>query len=151
VTLIISAVISLLFACGVYLLLQRDLLRVVLGIVLVSNSANLFIVSAGLARGAPPIYSLPEESPVSDPLVQAMALTAIVISSSTAALLLALVYKIYTTHGTIDLDDISRAEMQAAEALERDEGPLAEPSGDPEREQQPARGPGDVELEEEIR
>jgi len=146
---VLSVVVSVLFACGVFLLLQRDLLRVVLGIVLISNAANLFIVSAGLARGTAPIYPLPEGGPVSDPLVQAMALTAIVISSSTAALLLALVYKIYASHGTIDLDDVSEAEMRESEALERGDGDPAD--GDPEREEEPAHDPDQVELREETR
>lgn len=150
-TLVLSAIVSVIFACGVFLLLQRDLLRVVLGIVLVSNAAILFIVSAGLSRGAAPIYPLSEGTPVSDPLVQAMALTAIVISSSTAALLLALVYKIYASHGTIDLDDVSEAEMREAEALERGGGDPADPDGEPEREEEPDHDPDEVELKEETR
>lgn len=121
--LIVSLVISILFGAGVFLTLQRDILRVVIGIILISNSANLFIIAAGLGRGRPPIYPLPEESPVSDPLVQAMALTAIVISSSVAALLMALVYRLYTSHDTVDLEDISRAESREAESLERGDDP----------------------------
>lgn len=124
--LIVSLVISILFGVGVFLTLQRDILRVVIGIIMISNSANLFIIAVGLGRGEPPIYPLPEGSPVSDPLVQAMALTAIVISSSVAALLLSLVNRIYASHHTIDLEDVSESEVREAEALER--------SGDPERE-----------------
>lgn len=124
--LIVSLVISILFGVGVFLTLQRDILRVVIGIIMISNSANLFIIAVGLGRGEPPIYPLPEGSPVSDPLVQAMALTAIVISSSVAALLLSLVYRIYASHRTVDLEDVSESEVREAEALER--------SGDPERE-----------------
>lgn len=141
--LVLSAVISLVFACGVFLLLQRDLLRVVLGIVLVSNSANLFIVAAGLSRGEPPIHPLPEGAPISDPLVQAMVLTAIVISTSVAALLLALVYRLYTLDGTVDLERISEEEVREAEALER--------GGSPEKEEEPSRDPAEVELREETR
>ena len=55
-----ALVVSIVFASGTFLLLQRDLTRVVVGIVLVSNSAVLFIIAAGLARGEPPIYQLPE-------------------------------------------------------------------------------------------
>lgn len=121
--LIVSLVISILFGAGVFLTLQRDILRVVIGIILISNSANLFIIAAGLGRGRSPIYPLPEGSPVSDPLVQAMALTAIVISSSVAALLMALVYRLYTSHDTVDLEDISGAESREAEALERGDDP----------------------------
>ena len=130
-TLIISLAISLIFGAGAYLILQRNLVRVVIGIVLISNAANLFIVAAGITRGRAPIYPLPEGSEVSDPLVQAMVLTAIVIGSSVAALLLALSYRLYTSHNSIDVNDISRAEAEAAEALERGEEPERI---DPERE-----------------
>ncbi len=130
--LVISLAISLIFGAGAYLVLQRNLVRVVIGIVLISNAANLFIVAAGITRGQAPIYPLREGSQVSDPLVQAMVLTAIVIGSSVAALLLALSYRLYTSHNSIDVEDISRAEAEAAEALERDESPE---HIDPEREE----------------
>lgn len=129
----ISLVVALVFGAGAFLILQRDLFRVVIGIVLISNAANLFIIAAGLSRGVPPIHPLPDGAPVSDPLVQAMALTAIVISFSVAVLLLSLVYRLYTSHKTVDLEDISRMELREAEALERDD-----PKGDPEREEEPA-------------
>ena len=76
--------------------------------------------------GPAPILPLPEGSSGSDPLVQAMAITAIVITSSVAALLLALVYRLYVSHETVDLEDISEAEMRYAEALEREGGPEEE-------------------------
>ena len=128
----VSIVIAVVFGSGTFLIMQRDLLRLVVGIVLVSNSAVLFIIAAGLSRGRPPIYPL-RGAETSDPLVQAMALTAIVIGSSVAALLLALVYRLYVSHGSVDIDDISEAEMRAAEALER----LDEPDDEPEREEEP--------------
>jgi multicomponent Na+:H+ antiporter subunit C len=59
-----------------------------------------------------------------------MALTALVIGFGVAALLLAMVYRLYTTHGTVDLEEIAEAEMREAEALER--------ADDPEREEVPA-------------
>ncbi len=115
-----SLVIALVFGSGAYLILQRDLFRVVIGIVLISNAANLFIIAAGLSRGVPPIKPIPNGATVSDPLVQAMALTAIVISFSVAVFLLSLVYRLYNSHKTIDLEDISEMELREAEALERD-------------------------------
>jgi multicomponent Na+:H+ antiporter subunit C len=145
-----ALMISVVFASGTYLLLQRDLTRVVVGIILVSNAAVLFIISAGLTRGEPPIYPLPEGGEqgapgagVSDPLVQAMALTALIIGLCVAALLLAMVYKLYTSHQTIDLEEIADVEMRQAEALER--------ADDPEVEEVPAEGPEEVELREETR
>ncbi len=142
-----ALVISIVFASGTFLLLQRDLTRVVVGIILVSNSAVLFIIAAGLTRGEPPIYPLPEGGEqslgVSDPLVQAMALTALIISFGVAALLLAMVYRLYTSHRTIDLEEIGDAEMRQAEALEV--------ADDPEVEEVPAEEPEEVELREETR
>ena len=129
-TLFSALVVSVVFASGTFLLLQRDLLRAVVGIVLVSNSATLFIISAGLTRGAAPIYPLPEDGGVSDPLVQGMALTALIIGFGVAALLLAMVYRLYASHGTVDAEEISVAEMREAEALER--------ADDPEKEEVPA-------------
>ncbi len=129
-----ALVVAVVFASGTFLLLQRDLTRVVVGIILVSNSAVLFIISAGLTRGVAPILPLEGEG-AADPLVQAMALTALVIGFGVAALLLAMVYRLYTTHGTVDLEEIAAAEMREAEALERTDDPEREEV--PEREQDP--------------
>lgn len=122
-TFAISLAISVIFGTGAFLILQRNLVRVVVGMILISNSAILFLIAAGLSRGRPPIYPLPEADPVSDPLVQAMALTALVISSSVTALLLSLVYRLYVSHRTVDIEAISEAEVREAEALERGESP----------------------------
>lgn len=134
-----ALVVAVVFASGTFLLLQRDLTRVVVGIILVSNSAVLFIISAGLTRGVAPILPLEGEG-ASDPLVQAMALTALVIGFGVAALLLAMVYRLYTTHGTVDLEEIAAAEMREAEALERTDDPEREEV--PEGERGPEAGPG---------
>ena len=129
----LSVVIAVVFGSGTFLIMQRDLLRLVVGVVLVSNSAVLFIIAAGLSRGEAPIYPLGDEE-TSDPLVQAMALTALVIGSSVAALLLALVYRLYVAHDSVDMDDISDAEMREAEALERLDEPDEE---EPVKEEEP--------------
>jgi multicomponent Na+:H+ antiporter subunit C len=140
VILFAAIVISVVFASGTFLLLQRDLARSVVGIVLVSNSATLFIISAGLTRGVAPIHPLPEGESVSDPLVQAMALTALIIGFAVAALLLAMVYRLYTSHHTVDLEEIAEAELRDAEALER--------ADDPEKEEVPAEEQDAGQVEE---
>lgn len=99
----LALVISVLFGSGAFLLLKRDLIRVVGGVILLSNGANLFIVAAGLSRGREPIYPLPPGEPVSDPLVQALVLTAIVISFGTVAVLLGLIYRASTARRAIDV------------------------------------------------
>jgi multicomponent Na+:H+ antiporter subunit C len=138
-----AVVISVVFASGTFLLLQRDATRVVVGIILVSNSAVLFIIAAGLTRGVPPIYPLEDSASVSDSLVQAMALTALIIGFGVAAVLLAMVYRLYTSHRTVDLEEIAEVETLQAEALEQ--------ADDPEVEEVPAEGPEEVELREDTR
>src|SRR5690606_9591783 len=85
--------IGVLFAAGVYLLLERSLTRVLLGFILMGNGANLlFLVAGGRAGGAPIIGETPEGE-MSDPLVQAMVLTAIVITLGITAFVLAMAYR----------------------------------------------------------
>ena len=136
-TLYAALVVSIVFASGTYLLLQRDLIRVVVGIILVSNSATLFIIASRLTRGEPPIYPLDSGGSVSDPLVQAMALTALVIGFGVAALLLAMVYRLYVSHRTVDAEEIADAEMREAEALDRTDDPGAEEVPEEEQDAEP--------------
>jgi multicomponent Na+:H+ antiporter subunit C len=120
VTLLVAAAVGVLFGTGCYLILKPDLFRVVAGIVLVSNAASLALMASGLTRADPPIG--PEgDDPVSDALVQSLTLTALVIGFGVAALLLALVYRVYTSLSTVDLDELSRAEVAREEELEREE------------------------------
>ena len=115
---VLSVVIAVLFGSGVYLVLKEDLIRLAIGLVLITNAANLFIMSSGLSSGPAPIYPLPDDGRVADPLVQAMVLTAIVIGFSVSALLLSLVYRVYTSHLSLDLDDLAAAEEREEEAME---------------------------------
>ena len=119
--LLFAAVIGTLFGCGVYLLLKPDLFRVVVGLVLISNAANLTLMASGLARGAAPILPLDSPDPVADPLVQAMTLTAIVIGFAVTAVLLALSVSVYRARQSVDLDELSEHEAAEAAALEASE------------------------------
>lgn len=94
-TLVLALVIAVLFGSGAFLVVKRDLIRVAAGVILLSNSANLFVVAAGLSRGVEPIYPLPEGERVSDPLVQALVLTAIVITFGAATIVLGLIYQVH--------------------------------------------------------
>lgn len=117
--LLVSLVIAIVFASGTFLLLQRDIARMVVGVILISNAAIVFTIAAGLSRGPAPIYPLPGDGAVSDPVVQAMALTALVIGAGTAALIMSMVYRIYTTHRTLDMEEVAIAERHQAEAIDR--------------------------------
>lgn len=115
---------SVIFGTGAYLLLGRSLVRVVLGVVLVSQAAVLTLIASGLTRGYAPIYPL--ERPVSDPLSQAMALTAIVIGLAVTALLLVLVFRVVVSYRTQELEDLAQEEAERDARLEREEAPEQE-------------------------
>jgi multicomponent Na+:H+ antiporter subunit C len=104
-TLLFAALTSILAGVGVYLLLSRTILRVVLGLVFLSYAANLAILGAGgLHPLAPPLLGL--EGPYVDPLPQALILTAIVIGFGTTALLLTLAFRSYQDTGQDDLANL---------------------------------------------
>lgn len=104
VNLTLVLVIGVLVACGVTLVLERSLTRVLVGFVLIGNGINLlFLVSSGEA-GRAPIVGL-GDGPMSDPLPQAMALTAIVITLGTTAFGLALAYRAWQLAGHDDVQD----------------------------------------------
>jgi multicomponent Na+:H+ antiporter subunit C len=106
------------FGMGAYLLLHRDLVRLVLGIVLVSQAAVLTLIASGLTRGAAPIYPLTERT-LSDPLSQAMALTAIVIGLAVTALLLVLVLRVVHAYESREIDEVAEKEADRDAQLER--------------------------------
>ena len=139
--LFIALVVAVLFGAGATLLLKSDLFRVVVGLMLISNAASLTVIASGLRRGQAPIYPLVPGEPVADPLTQAMTLTALIIGFATTALLLAMAYRIYTTHRSVDLDDLSRSERSAEEALERGTAVEQVEPEDAEAEQEAAGTP----------
>ncbi len=118
--LIFALTASILFGTGAYLLLNRDLVRVVLGVVVISQSAVLTLIASGLTRGVAPIYPLTRGA-VSDPLSQAMALTAIVIGLAVTALLLVLVLRVATAYQTQRFDDVAHEEAAEDARRERHE------------------------------
>ncbi len=119
--LLFAMAVGVLFGCGVFLVLKPDLFRVIVGLVLVSNAANLTLMASRLSGGQAPIRPLEGGEPTGDPVAQALTLTALVIGFAVTALLLALAYRVYTSHRSVDLDDLSRAEVRAEEELEREE------------------------------
>jgi len=127
-TVLLAAAVAVLFGSGTFLMLKTDLFRVVAGMVLISHAANLTLMAAGLGRGESPIYPLPEGKTISDPLVQAMTLTAIVIGFAVTALLLALVYRVYSSHFGADMDELAEAEVRHEAELEREREEAAAPA-----------------------
>lgn len=106
----LAFVIGGLFAMGFYMLLRRSLVKLLFGIMLLGNAANLLIfAAAGLARGGVPIVPEGAETlagPAADPLPQAFVLTAIVIGFGVLAFAIVLVRQAFWTLGSDDLDEL---------------------------------------------
>jgi multicomponent Na+:H+ antiporter subunit C len=127
--------ISILFGIGIYMILKRDLIKIAIGFNFISHSINLMIVTSGVLQGtlvpiftetmthstgfiftddyangtlAPIITGAADTGAFTDPLTQALVLTAIVISFATTAVLLTLAYRINEEYGTTDVDELRR-------------------------------------------
>lgn len=103
--LVLVGAIAALFTVGVYLLLERSLSRVLIGVILLGNGANLLFLVAGGAAGRPPIVGATPEGQMTDPLPQAMVLTAIVITLGLSAFLLAMAYRSWQLHRHDEVQD----------------------------------------------
>ena len=91
-TVTLAAVAAVLFGIGTYLLLQRKLSRIIIGLGLLTHGANVLLITAG-RRGDPPIIGVGNDATSADPMPQALALTAIVITFGVTSLLLALAFR----------------------------------------------------------
>ncbi len=114
----LALLIGVLYAVGTYLLLQRTLTRVVLGLGLLTHGANLLLLAAGGRAGAVPFTGSTDGGAgagTADPLPQAMVLTAIVIAFGVTAFLLALAHRSWQLTGQ-DLvqDDVEDRRVAAA-------------------------------------
>ena len=93
VSLVLVIIMGVLFAAGVYAMLERSLTRVLIGFLLLGNAANLFLLIVMGRPGVAPFYGAADPEDMSDPLPQALTLTAIVITFAVSAFLLALIYR----------------------------------------------------------
>lgn len=114
-TIAIAITAAVLFATGSWLLMQRRLTRIIIGIGLLGHGANLLLVSSGGRSGRAPIISADDVGGYSDPLPQALALTAIVITFGVTALLLALGYRSWQ----ITKDDVVEDDVEDRRILRR--------------------------------
>jgi len=93
-TVFTAALVAILYGAGVYMILQRTLTKVVLGLALLSHGANLLLLIVGGSAGLAPIIGhFTGDDTVADPIPQALVLTAIVISFGMTVFLLALAYR----------------------------------------------------------
>lgn len=113
--LVLAIVVGGLYAAGLYLMMRRSIVKLLLGLALLSHAANLLIFTAGgLRRGHPPLT--PEGAkqptgPVGDPLPQALILTAIVISFGVLAFAVVLVHRTHQEVGSDDSDEMTSTDQ----------------------------------------
>jgi multicomponent Na+:H+ antiporter subunit C len=123
--LILALTAGALYACSFYLLMRRNLLRFVIGLIILTNAHNLLIFTMGrLTRAAPPVIphdAKTIEGAYANPLPQALILTAIVISFGLLAFTLVLVYRNYTVGRTINADEMNTAEPDIEPDLHEEE------------------------------
>ncbi|MCM8570947.1 Na+/H+ antiporter subunit C [Gramella jeungdoensis] len=108
---LLAIMIGVLYASGIYMMLRRSLVKLIIGIILLGNGANLLIFFLGrITKGAPPI--IPADGKVfseafADPVPQALILTAIVISFGLQSFAIVLVKRAHTVVRTDDLDEMN--------------------------------------------
>lgn len=112
---LLAIIVGLLYTTAIYLILQKGLVKVIIGIIILGHASNLFIfVIARLTRGAPALVpegldGVPE--PFADPLPQALILTAIVIGFGIQAFGIVLLQRVYRVTGTSEVDQLNTTDM----------------------------------------
>ena len=113
--LLLAVTAGALFAAGIYMLLRRSLVKVLVGLLLLSYAVNLLLFnSAPLIPARPPLLpagSLAPPEVYADPVPQALILTAIVISFGVTAFAVALVRQVYAVLGCDDLQTMRRTDI----------------------------------------
>lgn len=123
---LVALLVGFLVAVGVYLMLSRNVVRFLFGLIVLSNAANLLIFSAGRLTYAQPAF-VPEglEAPagaIANSLPQALILTAIVIGFGLLVFTLILAARSYQSLGTVDMDAMRVAEPPEPDAPSSDPG-----------------------------
>ncbi|RLP86271.1 Na(+)/H(+) antiporter subunit C [Micromonospora sp. CV4] len=141
--LVLVLAVGVLVGCGVILLLERSLTRILLGVILIGNGVNLLILLGGRSGGAPIVDTGPVDR-MSDPLAQAMVLTSIVITFGFTAFLLAVAYRSWYLSGDDEVPDDLEDRQIVSRAERNDVGTVdlggEGPDGDPEQvDPEPAR------------
>lgn len=122
-SLVLAVSTAALFSLGTWLLLQRSLSRIIIGLGLLGHGANLLLLLSGERRGVAPFVGSIGDARPADPMPQALALTAIVIAFGVSAFLLALAYRSWQLTGD-DLveDDVEdrRIAREGADAIDEE-------------------------------
>lgn len=121
-----AGLVGVMVAASVYLILDRNLIRFIFGLILAGNAVNLLLFTVGrLDSQRPPLISNPVtavQEPFSNALPQALILTAIVIGFALLSFIFVLFYRTYQELGTVDTEL-----MQVPEAETDDQDPVSKP------------------------
>jgi multicomponent Na+:H+ antiporter subunit C len=120
VTVVLAAAAAALFGCGTFLLLQRQLSRILVGLALLSHGANLVILLSAGHRAQPTFLADgQDDAGLLDPLPQAFVLTAIVITFGVTCFLLALAYRSWALTSDDEVQDDIEDRVVASRAAAR--------------------------------
>ncbi|TVR77151.1 MAG: Na+/H+ antiporter subunit C [Saprospirales bacterium] len=107
---VLAFIVGLMYAAGIYLVLRRSLVKLIIGLIILGNGANLLIfILGGITKGHPPVIGSDELTLgeiYADPLPQALILTAIVIGFGLQAFAMVLLQREYVLGGVEDLDSL---------------------------------------------
>ena len=143
-TILLALVTAVLFACGAWLLMQRRLTRIIVGIGLLGHGANMLLITSGPSGRAPIIDGSNAE--YADPLPQAFALTAVVITFGVTAFLLALGFRSWQLTRDDRVEDDVEDRIIARRRSDGAEGDVEEDAEFPEN----TFGPDDDDEESEV-
>lgn len=126
-----AAAVAVLFGCGIHLMVRGDAIKMCAGTLLISNAAILLLMSVGLGSTVAPLVPVASTGSVSDPLVQALAITASVIGFATTVLLLQVARVVVQTHHSLEVAELVEAETAEGQDEGDAEPPIEHrPSGD---------------------
>jgi multicomponent Na+:H+ antiporter subunit C len=120
VSVLLAATAAVLVGVGVYLLLQRRLSRIIIGLGLLGHGANLLLLQSGTS-GLPVFVGSGNPDDFADPLPQALILTAIVITFGVTAFLLGLAYRSWQLAGDDEVEDDVEDRLVAAQGNPRED------------------------------
>ena len=113
--LLLVILIGILYGSGIYMMLRRSMVKLLIGLILLGNGANMLIFLLGdITKGRPPV--IPEDAHVfielyADPIPQALILTAIVISFGLHSFSIILLKRVYIVTGSDDLDELNSTDL----------------------------------------
>ena len=110
---VLAILVGVLYTAGVYMVLRRSIIKFIIGLIFLSNATNLLVfIAAGITAAKPAFVDGAKTAAkdLSDPLPQALVLTAIVIGFGIVVFTMALKYKFFETTGTDDLDQLKQTD-----------------------------------------